>query len=169
MSEQEVVAVQIGRPLRSSVTVVSVCPLDLPVVVRVPPLLDDGTPFPTRFWLTCPLAQKRAGRLESIGGVKQMERHAEFEPEFGHRLTEAHTRYAEERTQAIPNNAELAPTGGVGGSATGVKCLHAHYADFRAGNNNPVGEAVAVWVEPLNCEIPCVVSGQRNPRWLEPR
>ena len=32
------------------------CHLGLPVVVRVPPILDDGTPFPTHYWLTCPLA-----------------------------------------------------------------------------------------------------------------
>ena len=35
--------------------------MGLPVVVAVPPLLDDGTPFPTRYWLTCPLARIRVG------------------------------------------------------------------------------------------------------------
>jgi hypothetical protein len=32
------------------------CHLGLPVVIQVPPRLDDGTPFPTLYWLTCPLA-----------------------------------------------------------------------------------------------------------------
>ena len=65
------------------------------------------------------------------------------------------------------------PTGGVGGTGAGVKCLHAHYADTAAGNDNPVGEAVAPFVEPLDCATPCVteIDGQvvRNPAWREPR
>ena len=76
MDDREVVAAQIGRPLRAAANVVSRCHLGLPVVVQVPPLLDDGTPFPTLYWLSCPLAAKRVGRVESVGGVKTMERRA---------------------------------------------------------------------------------------------
>jgi len=50
-----------------------------------------------------------------------------------------------------------------------VKCLHAHYADHVAGNNNPIGELVAPWVEPLDCTIPCVDGEVINPAWSEPR
>ncbi len=35
------------------------------------------------------------------------------------------------------------PHGGVGGTRAGVKCLHAHYAYFLAGGDDPVGR----WVE----------------------
>ena len=35
------------------------------------------------------------------------------------------------------------PSGGVGGTRTGVKCLHAHYAWFLAGGDDPVGR----WVD----------------------
>ncbi len=166
---RNVVEAQIGRPLRAPSKVVSRCHLDLPVVVEVPPILDDGTPFPTRFWLTCPLAVKRIGRLEGIGGVKRMEAKAEADPVFGERLAEAHRRYAAERDALVPADAEVRPSGGVGGTARGVKCLHAHYADHRAGNDNPVGEVVAAWVEPLDCRVPCVIDGVPNPEWREPR
>ncbi len=35
------------------------------------------------------------------------------------------------------------PSGGVGGTRQGVKCLHAHYAAFLAGSDDPVGRWVA--------------------------
>lgn len=160
---------QIGRPLRADSKVVAVCPLGLPVVAEVPPLLDDGTPFPTTYWLTCPLAGTRIGRMESMGGVKRMEARAQADPEFGQALQEAHRRYEAERDSRLPADVSPRPSGGVAGATAGVKCLHAHYADHAAGNANPVGSAVAMWTEPLDCTIPCVIDGVRNPQWVEPR
>ena len=165
MSDRDTVVAQIGRPLRSSIDVVARCHLGLPVVVAVPPVLDDGTPFPTRFWLTCPLAATRIGRLEGSGGVKRMETKAEADPAFGAALDDAHRRYAAQRDALVPPDAAHRPTGGVGGTARGVKCLHAHFADSAAGNDNPVGSLVATWIEPLDCTVPCVVDGERNPDW----
>jgi hypothetical protein len=174
MDDQQVVAAQLERPLRASIVVVSACPLGLPVVVAVPPLLDDGTPFPTRYWLTCPLAGIRVGRIESAGGVKAMERWVESDPVIEARFLAAGARYAAERDLLIPDDARHRPSGGVAGSERGVKCLHAHYADHRAGHDNPVGEVVAPWVEPLDCEVPCVVESEsggaeKNRRWREPK
>lgn len=175
MDDRAVVAAQLQRPLRSDVAVAARCPLGLPVVAVVPPVLDDGTPFPTRYWLSCPLANRRVGRIESAGGVRALQRHAEGTPGFAQRLAAAHRRYAAERDAAVPRGAELAPTGGIAGTEAGgaLKCLHAHYADTAAGNDNPVGEAVAPFVEPLDCTAPCVVDGEdgpvRNPAWTEPR
>lgn len=172
MNDRDVLAVQIGRPPRADADVVVRCPLGLPVVTRVPPLLEDGTPFPTRYWLSCPAAVRRIGRLESAGGVAAMERRAAGVAVFGERLACSHARYAEERDALVPDSAGVRPAGGVGGVRTGVKCLHAHYADHAAGNDNPVGETTAPWVEPLDCTEPCVVTvdgaAARNPRWFEP-
>jgi hypothetical protein len=165
VTDSRVVEVQIGRPLRAEPVVVARCHLGLPVVVAVPPLLDDGTPFPTRYWLTCPLAVTRIGRLEGSGGVKRMETKAEVDPVFGEALAEAHRRYAADRDALIPEGAAPGPSGGVGGTRRGVKCLHAHYADTAAGNVNPVGALVAGWIEPLDCIVPCVAEGERNPDW----
>lgn len=173
MNDRQKVAAQIGRPSRAEIETRSRCHLSLPVVVQVPPVLEDGTPFPTLYWLTCPLAVKRVSRLESAGGVKAMERRAARAPEFGAALEAAHARYAAQREKVTPPEAEHRPEGGVAGAAQGVKCLHAHYADALAGNSNPVGELVAPWVEPLDCEVPCVVEqaggAAVNPDWTEPR
>ncbi len=88
-----------------------------------------------------------------------MERRAEAGPEVGARRDAAHERDAAQRDTLLPDDADPRPSGGVAGTARGVKCLHAHYADTRAGNDNPVGELVAPWVEPLDCDRPCVVEG----------
>ncbi|MEX1125730.1 MAG: DUF501 domain-containing protein [Acidimicrobiia bacterium] len=166
MDDREVIEAQIGRPLRADSKTVSRCHLGLPVVVEVPPILDDGTPFPTLYWLTCPLATARIGRLEGAGGVKRMEQKAVADPEFGRRLEAAHGSYAAKRDALVRVGASPAPSGGVGGSAAGVKCLHAHYAHARAGEANPVGELVASWIEPLDCQVACVAGGAINPAWV---
>jgi hypothetical protein len=173
MNDDAALTAQIERPLRAAADVVERCHLGLPVVTRVAPILDDGTPFPTRYWLSCPLAVRRIGRLEAAGGVKTMERRAAADAAFGAALDAAHHRYAAERDAQLPPGVAPRPSGGVGGAARGVKCLHAHYADHAAGNDNPVGALVAPWVEPLDCDLPCVTevdgSAIRNPRWREPR
>src|SRR5690606_38624544 len=92
-TDRRVVEVQIGRPVRADVEVVSRCHLGVPVVVKVPPLLDDGTPFPTLYWLSCPLAAKRIGRLESAGGVRRLDQKAAVDSEFAAAIEEAHRAY----------------------------------------------------------------------------
>ena len=172
-TDADVAATQLGRPLRATVTVAARCHLGLPVVIEVPPILDDGTPFPTTWYLTCPLATKRIGRLEAAGAVKSLEGWAEHDAELGAGIDAAHERYAAERDGRLAPDVTPRPSGGVGGTRTGIKCIHAHYADHAAGNANPVGEVSAGFVEPLDCVEPCVVpSGGTmvpNPRWFEPR
>ncbi|MGE0793959.1 MAG: DUF501 domain-containing protein [Acidimicrobiia bacterium] len=110
-----------------------------PVVLRNAPLLDDGTPMPTRYWLCGPALRQAVGRLEADGGVRAAE--AAVDPAD---LAAAHARYAAERDAALPpGHAGPAPHGGVGGTRVGVKCLHAHYAWFLAGGDDPVGR----WVD----------------------
>ncbi len=173
MNDESVAEAQIGRPLRSSVDVVARCHLELPVVVGVPPLLDDGTPFPTRYWLTCPLATRRIGRVESGGGVKEAQARIANDLSFAADYENAMDHYRRERDSLVPTEHEgPVPSGGVGGARAGVKCLHAHYADYRAGNQNPVGRQTSPAVDPLNCAMPCVVSegagAVRNSEWREP-
>jgi uncharacterized protein len=174
MDDRATVVAQLGRSLRSPIEVAARCHLGLPVVVTVPPLLDDGTPFPTRYWLTCPLARRRVGRLESAGGVDAAQQRVDGEPEFAAAYRQAMDRYATERDRLVPAGHDgPVPTGGVGGSSGGVKCLHAHYADHAAGNANPVGAAVAPDVEPLDCTVTCAAmvgaAPAQNPEWSEPR
>ncbi|HET7522984.1 MAG TPA: DUF501 domain-containing protein [Acidimicrobiales bacterium] len=110
-----------------------------PLVIRNHPLLDDGTPMPTLYWLVGPDERKAVDRLEAAGGVRDAE--AEVDPE---ELAAAHARYAAERQQLVPADWDgPVPSGGVGGTRRGVKCLHSHYAWFLAGGDDPVGR----WVE----------------------
>ncbi|MEK7296034.1 MAG: DUF501 domain-containing protein [Actinomycetota bacterium] len=109
-----------------------------PVVVRNAPLLFDGTPMPTRYWLVGAAETLLVGRLEASGGVNRAE--AEIDPEL---ISRAHHRYATERDASIPpTHTGPRPHGGVGGTRVGVKCLHAHFAWWLAGGDDPVG----VWV-----------------------
>lgn len=174
MDDRDAVTAQLGRSPRSRVDVVARCHLGVPVVIAVPPHLDDGTPFPTRYWLTCPLATRRIGRLESRGGVRRADEEIARDPSLRARFDAAMSRYAAERDALIVGDAPPhRPSGGVGGSHHGVKCLHAHYADHAAGNDNPVGEETAASIEPLDCTVECValVDGEpvRNPAWREPK
>jgi len=41
----------------------------------------------------------------------------------------------------------VAASGGVGGTRIGVKCLHAHLANFLVGADDPVGALVAADIE----------------------
>lgn len=110
-----------------------------PVVLRNAPLLDDGTPMPTRYWLVGRDAQRAVGRLEADGGVRAAE--AEIPAA---EIADAHARYAAERDAAIPaGHTGPRPSGGVAGTREGVKCLHAHYAWYLAGGDDPVGRWVA--------------------------
>ena len=174
MNDREVVRAQLGRPPRSAVDVAARCHLGLPVVIAVPPFLEDGTPFPTLYWLTCPLARKRVGRVESHGGVKAAEARIDDDRQFAARHAGAMERYEAERDALIPaGETGPVPEGGVGGARFGVKCLHAHYADHHRGSDNPVGQWTAVEVDPLNCLVPCVIEEggvtARNPAWREPQ
>ena len=163
--DRATIEAQIGRPQRAESEVVARCHLGMPVVVRVPPILDDGTPFPTLYWLTCPLAVSRIGRLEAAGGVKRMEAKADSDSTFAAALEQANSEYAAERDRLVVAGTRPAPEGGVGGARAGVKCLHAHYAHAAAGSSNPIGELVAGWIDPLDCEVACVIGGTRNPDW----
>jgi hypothetical protein len=110
-----------------------------PVVIRNAPLLADGTPMPTRYWLVDDHLREAVSRLESSGGVKAAEADVD-----GVELADAHRRYAAERDAALPvGHAGPRPAGGVGGTRRGVKCLHAHYAWLLAGGDDPVGRWVA--------------------------
>lgn len=110
-----------------------------PVVLCNVPLLDDGTPMPTRWWLVGRSAVIAVSRLEAAGGVDRAEAEVDADE-----LDAAHHRYAALRDAALPAGHQgPSPSGGVAGTRRGVKCLHAHYAWFLAGGDDPVGRWVA--------------------------
>jgi exopolyphosphatase/guanosine-5'-triphosphate,3'-diphosphate pyrophosphatase len=130
-----------------------------PVVVRNAPLLHDGTPMPTRFWLVGERETVLAGRIESAGGVDEAE--AAFDPAV---IADIHRRYAVERDAAIPaSHTGPRPSGGVGGTRVGVKCLHAHLGYWLAGNDDAVGEWTAQRVGISRDDYVTVVPSSRGP------
>jgi hypothetical protein len=136
---EQAVTELLGRRPRAAFEVVVHDDQGEPVVIRNEPLLTDGTPMPTRYWLVGRKERRAVGRLESTGGVRAAE-----EAVDPLALAEAHRRYAAERAAALtPGHAGPKPTGGVGGTRRGVKCLHAHYAWHLAGGDDPVGRWVA--------------------------
>ena len=110
-----------------------------PVVIRNAPILRDGRPMPTLYWLVGAEARRRVGRLEASGGVRAAEAAVPAAA-----LEAAHARYAAERDATVGvDHTGPRPTGGVGGTRRGVKCLHAHYAWHLAGGDDPVGRWTA--------------------------
>lgn len=129
----------LGREPQGAYEIVTRRPDGDPVVLRNAPILGDGTPMPTRYWLVGEREHLDVSRLESEGGVRRAE--ADIPPAD---VADAHRRYAVERDALIPtDHAGPRPSGGVAGTRTGVKCLHAHYAWFLAGGDDPVGRWVA--------------------------
>jgi hypothetical protein len=125
----------LGREPAGEFTVVVRSEDGTPAVIANAPFLFDGTPMPTRYWLVDPDLREAVSRIESTGGVRQAEA-AVGEEE----IAAAHARYADERDGLIAaDHRGPRPSGGVGGTRRGVKCLHAHLAWWLTGADDPVG------------------------------
>jgi hypothetical protein len=134
-----VVAELLGRSPQGGFRVVVRDDAGVPRVILNEPILADGTPMPTRYWLVGDRDRLLVSRLESAGGVGAAEAAVGLTA-----IAEAHGRYAVEREAAIPSDhSGPRPSGGVGGTRRGVKCLHAHYAWHLAGGDDPVGAWVS--------------------------
>jgi hypothetical protein len=142
-SDLEAVRERLGREPLADFDVVVRDADGAPVVVRNAPFMRDGTPMPTRYWLIDPHLVHAVSVLEANGGVRNAEHDIDSAA-----LAAAHAAYAAARDAAIaPGHTGPRPSGGVGGTRVGVKCLHAHYAWFLAGGDDPVGAWVAARLE----------------------
>lgn len=142
-SDEAMIAKLLGRPPRGRYEVVVRSEDGRPLVIRNAPLLDDGTPMPTRWWLVDPEMRRAVSRLEAEGGVREAEQAVDAAE-----LARVHQRYAAARDAALPpGHRGPRPHGGVGGTSTGVKCLHAHLAWHLAGGDDPVGRWVTARLE----------------------
>ncbi len=164
---KKIVEVQLNRSLRSNVEVVSRCHFDLPAVIKVPSNLDDGTPFPTSYWLTCPMYNKKVGSLESHGLIKELDKQLNENEDLRKLWSDRQRSYEEERNKRRNNKKEeITPKGGVGGATESIKCLHAHLADELATNKNYIGKIVLESVGGFNCEEPCIDENyKKNVKW----
>ena len=109
-----------------------------PVVIENEPHWRDGTPMPTLYWLVDPELHAAVSHIESDGGVHRYENLVDSSA-----LVATHDAYAQRRASATVRHDLAQPSGGVGGTRQGIKCLHAHVANFLVGHDDPVGELVA--------------------------
>lgn len=142
----------IGRPLRGRSTAAVRCRWGLPAVLRVDPALRDGTPFPTVFWLACPIAASAVGRLEGAREMVGRNEALAADPQLADAYREAARRYVAFRNTLGPR---VPGDPAAGGMPDRVKCLHALYGHHLATDDNPVGAWVAEQIEPLDCPQPC--------------
>ena len=142
MEDVAIVERQLGRPPRALRRVAVRCPFGRPAVVEQRPFGDDGTPFPTQFWLTCPHLVTRLARLEADGGVARWTEAAAADAELRASLEAAHA----EQRRLRP---EL-PTGVAGAARAGsLKCLHAHAAFALARPGYELGSRILAEAAPL--------------------
>ncbi|WP_374113375.1 DUF501 domain-containing protein, partial [Frankia sp. AgB1.8] len=108
-----VVERQLGRRPRAVLRVAHRCSCGLPDVVETAPRLEDGTPFPTLYYLTCPRASSAVARLESSGLMREMTARLGTEPELAAAYQSAHEDYLARR-DALGGPPRRAPRGGGG-------------------------------------------------------
>jgi hypothetical protein len=149
-----VVAAQLQRTPRSVIDVAHRCPCGNPDVVRTAPRLDDGTPFPTLYYLTCPRLASEIGRLESEGVMREMEALLAADADLAADYRAAHEAYLEDRESegVVPEISGIS----AGGMPDRVKCLHVLVAHALA-VGNPIGDIVRERLDPWWLAGPCVV------------
>ncbi|MGH3544799.1 MAG: DUF501 domain-containing protein [Mycobacteriales bacterium] len=155
-SDRLAVSAQLSRPARGVHAVAHRCPCGLPDVVMTKPRLEDGTPFPTTFYLTCPSVNAQISTLESSGLMRQMTQRIADEPELGAAYAAAHIDYVTQRAKLgrVPEIEQVS----AGGMPTRVKCLHALVAHAlgRGPGVNPLGDEVLAHLSAWWRSGPCV-------------
>ncbi len=151
--EKAVIAAQLGRPSRADSAVAHRCAHGLPTSIRVEPRLEGGTPFPTTFWLTCPLVKKHVGTLEADQVMAGFNERLGTDAEFAAGYEAAAQRYVAFRDtlgEPLPGSPRA------GGAEGHIKCLHSHAGHTLATNDNVVGHETLDRVLPMPCPAPCV-------------
>jgi hypothetical protein len=142
MEDEAVVARQLGRRPRAFRRVAVRCPYGRPAVTEQWPRDENGDPFPTTYYLTCPQLVAAISRLEAAGGVERWTRSVREDPALRESLDHANQEQRELRPE-LP--------GGIGGSTRSgsLKCLHAHAAFALARPGYELGDRILAEVEPL--------------------
>ncbi|MCP2258987.1 hypothetical protein LX15_002686 [Streptoalloteichus tenebrarius] len=137
-ADRAAIQAQLGRPPRALRAVAHRCGCGLPTVVQTNPRLEDGTPFPTLYYLTCPKLAAMIGTLEASGLMREMTDRLAEDEELAARYRAAHESYLAQRDALEP----LGTTVTAGGMPGRVKCLHALVAHSLAMGPgvNPFGD-----------------------------
>jgi hypothetical protein len=155
-ADLEAVSAQLKRPARGVVEVAHRCPCGLPDVVRTTPRLDDGTPFPTSWYLTCPRAAGAIGTLEAAGTMREMTERLGTDEDLAAAYRAAHEHYLARRAEL----GDVPEIDGVsaGGMPNRVKCLHVLVGHALAAGPgvNPLGDEALAMLPEWWAEGPCV-------------
>ena len=136
----ESVSNQLGRPARDIIAIAARCVCGNPVVVQTAPRLEDGTPFPTVYYLTLPAATSAVSTLEASGLMMELQNRLAEDPQLAAKYATAHQSYLEDR--ALIGVVEEIDGISAGGMPTRVKCLHSLVAHSLAKGTgvNPIGD-----------------------------
>lgn len=143
------VAKQLGREPRGVVEISYTTPDGAPAVVKTVPRLEDGTPFPTLYYLTEPRLTAEASRLEVAHVMKWMQERLATDAELQDDYLKAHEHFLAERNKMEDLGTDFSG----GGMPDRVKCLHVLIAYALAEGPERVRfgtEAVAMAAEHAN-------------------
>ena len=152
--DRTAVGLQLGRPARAMRSVAHRCGCGLPDVVETSPRLEDGTPFPTLYYLTCPRLAAKIGTLESSGLMREMTGRLGEDPVLAARYEAAAQDYVARRD----THEVLTGVPAQGGMPTRVKCLHVLVAHSLAAGPgvNPFGDEALELLDDWSSRGPCV-------------
>ncbi len=140
-ADLEALADQLGRVPRGVVAIAARCVCGRPTVVRTAPRLDDGTPFPTSYYLTHPAAVKGCSTLEAEHLMETFNADLAADDELAAAYAAAHADYLARRAEL----GQVPEIDGVsaGGMPVRVKCLHAllGHALATGPGVNPIGDS----------------------------
>ena len=148
------VSAQLGRPARNVIGIAARCVCGAPTVVATAPRLEDGTPFPTLYYLSHPAATAALSFLEATQVMNEYNQMLADDEDLRAHYRAAHESFLQDR-EIIGVVPELAGVSS-GGMPVRVKCLHALAAHSLAAGPgvNPIGDLAllrAAW-SPTVCE-----------------
>jgi len=155
-ADLECIQVQLGRRPRNVHAIACRCPCGNPAVVETPPRLEDGTPFPTFYYATCPKLTGAISTLESSGLMVDMNRRLASDPELAGAYAMAHDDYLAARA-ALGIYVEEIEDISAGGMPDRVKCLHSLVAHSLAAGPgvNPLGDEALAMLPKWWLDSPC--------------
>lgn len=153
-ADRDAVATQLGRAPRGLRGVAYRCPCGLPAVVTTSPRLEDGTPFPTLYYLTCARLVRLVSSVEASGAMTEMSGRLAGDANLAAAYRRAHEEYLAERDAIEPLGTDVT----AGGMPDRVKCLHVHVAHAltTGPGRNPFGDEVLAQAGGWWLPGPCV-------------
>lgn len=145
--DKDMVYRQLGRFPRGMVSVGTRCVCGRPLAVITRPCLEDGTPFPTTFYLTSPEAVKAVSHIEAEGFMRECNELLKNDANIAEQYAKAHEIYKLFRHNLairLSDSEEHISDVSAGGMPVRVKCLHAILAQtlVMGSGINPIGDMV---------------------------